>query len=83
MQLPFTAFTYAYIFILLDAFEYGHLKFTYLKQELISWSMHDRFIFRSNFPGMRLPWECHDQSQETNRPFPSSPKSLFQNESKC
>ena len=26
----------------------------------------DRFIFRSNFPGMRLPWECHDQSQETN-----------------
>ena len=26
----------------------------------------DRFIFRSNFPGMRLPWECHDQSQESN-----------------
>ena len=25
-----------------------------------------RFIFRSNFPGMRLPWECHDQLQETN-----------------
>ena len=20
----------------------------------------DRFIFRSNFPGKRLPWECHD-----------------------
>ena len=27
----------------------------------------DRFIFRSNFPRMRLSWECHDQSQETNR----------------
>ena len=26
----------------------------------------DLFIFRSNFPGMRLLWECHDQSQETN-----------------
>ena len=26
----------------------------------------DRFIFRSNFPGMRLPWEYHDQLQETN-----------------
>ena len=25
-----------------------------------------RFIFRSNFPVMRLPWECHDQLQETN-----------------
>ena len=24
------------------------------------------FDFRSNLPGMRLPWECHDQSQETN-----------------
>ena len=23
----------------------------------------DRFIFRSNFPGTRLPWECHDQLQ--------------------
>ena len=20
-----------------------------------------RFIFRPNFPGMRLPWECHDK----------------------
>ena len=26
----------------------------------------DRFIFRSNFPGMRLPWDCYDRSQETN-----------------
>ena len=26
----------------------------------------DRFIFTSNFPGLRLPWEWHDQSQETN-----------------
>ena len=26
----------------------------------------DQFIFRSNFLGMRLPWECHDQSQESN-----------------
>ena len=26
---------------------------------------HRPFIFRSNFPGMRLPWECHNQSQET------------------
>ena len=26
----------------------------------------DRFIFGSNFPGVRLPWECHDKSQETN-----------------
>ena len=26
----------------------------------------DRFIFRSNSPGIRLPWECDDQSQETN-----------------
>ena len=27
---------------------------------------NDRFIFRTNFLGMRLPWECHDQSQEIN-----------------
>ena len=27
----------------------------------------DRFIFRSNFPRIRFPWECHDQSQKTNR----------------
>ena len=26
----------------------------------------DRFIFRSRFPGVRLPWECHDQLKETN-----------------
>ena len=26
----------------------------------------DRFIFRSNSPGIRLPWECDDQSQETS-----------------
>ena len=26
----------------------------------------DRLIFRSNFYGMKLPWECHDQSQETD-----------------
>ena len=27
----------------------------------------DRSIFRSNFPGMRLPSECYDQSRESNR----------------
>ena len=26
----------------------------------------DRFIFRSNLLWMRLPWECHNQSQNTN-----------------
>ena len=26
----------------------------------------DRFIFRSNLLWMRLPWECHRQSQDTN-----------------
>ena len=26
----------------------------------------DRFIFRSNLLWMRLPWECHNQSQDTN-----------------
>ena len=26
----------------------------------------DRFTFRPNFLGMRLPWGCHDQSQDTN-----------------
>ena len=26
----------------------------------------DRFIFRSNFAGMRLPWRCHGQAQATN-----------------
>ena len=26
----------------------------------------DRFIFRSNSPALRLSWECHDQSYETN-----------------
>ena len=25
----------------------------------------ERFIFTSNLPGIRLPWECHGQSQET------------------
>ena len=27
----------------------------------------DRFIFRLNFPGMRLRWECRDQSQLSYR----------------
>ena len=26
----------------------------------------DRFMFRKNLLGIRLPWECHDQSQDTN-----------------
>ena len=26
----------------------------------------ERFIFRWNFPGVRLPWECYDQSQKAN-----------------
>ena len=26
----------------------------------------DRFIFRPNLLWMRLPWECHNQSQDTN-----------------
>jgi len=26
----------------------------------------DRFIFKSNLLWMRLPWECHNQSQDTN-----------------
>ena len=26
----------------------------------------DRFIFRSNLLWMRLPWECHNQSHDTN-----------------
>ena len=26
----------------------------------------DRFIFKSNRLWMRLPWECHNQSQDTN-----------------
>ena len=26
----------------------------------------DQFILRLNFPGTRLLWECHEQSQETN-----------------
>ena len=26
----------------------------------------DRFIFRSSLLWMRLPWECHNQSQDTN-----------------
>ena len=38
----------------------------------------DRFIFRSNFPGMRLPWDCYDQSQETNwRQFVTGPELPF------
>ena len=26
----------------------------------------DRSLFKPNFRGMRLPWECYDQSQENN-----------------
>ena len=26
----------------------------------------DRFIFREGLLGIRLPWECHNQSQDTN-----------------
>ena len=26
----------------------------------------DRFMFKSNLLWMRLPWECHNQSQDTN-----------------
>ena len=47
------------------------------KQEPMSWSMQmqtyschgvfiDRFVLRSNLLWMRLPWECHNQSQDTN-----------------
>ena len=31
----------------------------------LSRRFHRPIYFRSNFPGMRLPWERHDQSQET------------------
>ena len=27
---------------------------------------HSPIYFRSNLPGIRLPWECHAQSRETN-----------------
>ena len=48
-----------------------------LTQEPMSWNTHlplyschgvfiDRFIFRSSFSRKTLPWECHDQLQETN-----------------
>ena len=41
-----------------------------LKHTTALYSCHgifiDQSIFRSNFPGMKLPWECHDQSLETN-----------------
>ena len=45
-----------------------------------------RFTFRSNFPGMRLSWECHDQSQETNgagATFLSRKKRYTKNRSVC
>jgi len=42
----------------------------YLEHTTVLYSCHgifkDQSIFRSNFPGMKLPWECHDQSLETN-----------------
>ena len=38
----------------------------------------DRAIFGSNFPEIRLPWECHDQSQEINwRHCVTEPELLF------
>ena len=38
----------------------------------------DRFIFRLNFPRMRLLWGCHDQSPETNwRHFVTGPELSF------
>ena len=45
-----------------------------------------RFTFRSNFPGIRLSWECHDQSQETNgagATFLSRKKRYAKNRSVC
>ena len=54
-----------------DQFKYGIYAGAYEQEHATPlYSCHgvfiDRFIFRSNFPGMRLPWEYHDQSQETN-----------------
>ena len=52
----------------------------------------DWFIFRSNFPYIRLPWECYDQSRETNltplrhwaeTAFLSQKKRYSQNRSVC
>ena len=44
----------------------------------LSRRFHSRFIFRSNLPGMRLPSECHDQSQETNwQPSVTGPELPF------
>ena len=38
----------------------------------------DRFIFRSNLLWMRLPWECHNQSQDTYwRHCVTGPELLF------
>ena len=43
----------------------------------------DRFIFRSNLLWMRLSWECHNQSQETNwRHCVTGPELPFFNKSK-
>ena len=50
----------------------ANLEQKYTAQELISKNMQfhyiliDRFIFRPNFAGMRLPWGFHDQPHETN-----------------
>ena len=41
----------------------GSMQLTYIP--VTAFFTH-RFNFRSNFTGMRLPWECDDQSQETN-----------------
>ena len=43
----------------------------------------DRYIFRSNFPGIRLPWEYHNQSQETNwRHCVTGPETAFLSQKK-
>ena len=46
------------------SYDYGYeLKIRSMRLHYI---FKDGLIFRSYFPGMRLPWECRDQSQETS-----------------
>ena len=63
-----------FVVVVFFYFRITNKKISFL-QEPISRSMQlhyipvtalDWFNFRSHFPRMRLPWECHDQSQETS-----------------
>lgn len=61
-----------------DAWSFSVYREPISRSMQLHYILTDRHIFRSNLPGMELPWECHDQSHESNwRHFVTGPEPAF------